>query len=106
MKFQIIKHCSIDIDAERKRLKQLFKGAQRKRLEAILNAFVDRDSKKYCSLCNALPRDKQQGCSETEFLPLFMQDFFQELIGTPHLKDLNEWNNMLVEKIEVKYENE
>jgi len=57
-----------DVEAEQKRLKSCFKGAQLKRQEAILNAFLEGEVEKLKKLYDKLPRCKELECSEAEYV--------------------------------------
>lgn len=82
MKIQLIKYLDIDIDKIRKR--NVFTSATTEyekelsnRLLKIIDEFEKRNFKKALDLINALPYNEEQECSEKEYVPEEIYDFYQ-----------------------------
>ena len=71
-----VEEFDFDLEAERARLREYFKGQQLRRQLAILNAmFADRDLELARRLYDKLPWCPRDECSEKEFVGLWISVF-------------------------------
>lgn len=77
MKIQLIKYLDIDIDKIKKRIERCYEKKLKNRLLEIIDEFEKRDFKKALDLINALPYHEEEECSEKEFVPEEIYDFYQ-----------------------------
>ena len=76
-----------DIDQEIKRLKECFKGHQLQRQMNILHAmFVEKNIEKVMRLYYSLPECKKHGCTEMEYVGMWMEIFSGNHCGTYLIK--------------------
>ncbi len=79
MKIVTLRTYNFDDKSERERIKSGFKGAQKKRLLEILDLFVAGKFQECLDKINVLGEDKEQECSEKEYLSMFYKEFFWDV---------------------------
>jgi hypothetical protein len=63
----------VDIEKEKKRIKQCFKGDIRQRQMNLLDLFVAGKLNEWCVAFNKLPYDDDNECSEKEYVGLYSE---------------------------------
>lgn len=78
MKVTLIKYLDIDIGKIRKWIDKAFRNTpSKRRITRIVNEFEKRNFQKALDLINALPYNKKDECSEKEYVPAEIYDFYQ-----------------------------
>ncbi len=69
----------VDLDKCIKRVKKVYKGAERDWLLKLYNCLFDRKLKEFFEMFHNPPRSKESGCSFNEFIDIPVIDFLEDI---------------------------